>query len=203
MPPPSTWWTSRIKASTLIDVPSSLSPSMSHSFDSANSSYTWYYPLADPAPLTPFVVNTIPDYFGGRPSPPPSPPRACATLAVDDYTPCPPTPRCVPSCVHEEMQWSNVLNSTTSQSTPPRYWHSSQHDLEATVLTDSRSISKQRSNWRADERDKGTWCFQASEVERQTKPRSGPEVTGLFFLPSRKYGANSLCIPHLGMADYR
>ncbi|KAG6370787.1 hypothetical protein JVT61DRAFT_10992 [Boletus reticuloceps] len=148
---------------------------MSHSFDSAKSSYTWYYPSTDPAPMTPFVVNTIPDYFGGRPSPPPSPPRARATLVVDDYTPCPPTPRCVPSCVHDEMQWSNALNSTTSQSAPPRYWLSLQQDLEATVLTDPRSISKQRSNWRADAETKG-WCF---EIERQPEPWSGPEVTAM------------------------
>jgi hypothetical protein len=63
---------------SLVGISSFLSPSMSHS-------------LSGPAPPSPVLTH-----FDGRPTPPPSPPRARPTLAVDDYAPCPPTPRCVP-----------------------------------------------------------------------------------------------------------
>ncbi|KAF8126551.1 hypothetical protein EV363DRAFT_1585862 [Boletus edulis] len=105
---------------------------MCHSPDPTNSPHSWYYPPTGPAPPTPVVVNTVPDYFGSRPTPPPSPLRVCAT--VDDYAPCPSTPYCVPS--YEEMQWSNAL---TSHSTPPEYRNTSELD-QSTVLEDPLAV---------------------------------------------------------------
>ncbi|KAF8553737.1 hypothetical protein OG21DRAFT_1509754 [Imleria badia] len=71
----------------------------------------WQYPSTWPAPPTPFVVITAPEYFVGTPTPP----RPHVTHIVNDCTPCPPTPRCPSSFVHENV--SNALNSGTSQST--------------------------------------------------------------------------------------
>ncbi|KAH0830247.1 hypothetical protein J3R83DRAFT_1607 [Lanmaoa asiatica] len=88
----------------------------------------WRYPSSGPAPPSPVVVNSVLEYFGGRPTPPPSPLRTYVT--IDDFAPCPPTPCCVPSGV-EDDEWSNGLNSGTSQSTssgPNNYWFTSELD---------------------------------------------------------------------------
>ncbi|KAN0075508.1 hypothetical protein V8E55_011531 [Tylopilus felleus] len=84
---------------------------MSHPLD-------WQYPATGPAPPTPVVVSTVPTYLGGLPTPPSTPPRPRATRTTDDYAPCPPTPHFVPSCAYQdEIEWSNTLNSVTSQLT--------------------------------------------------------------------------------------
>ncbi|KAG6375900.1 hypothetical protein JVT61DRAFT_2768 [Boletus reticuloceps] len=110
---------------------------MCHSPDPTNSPHSWYYSSTGPAPPTPVVVNTVPDYFGSRPTPPPSPLRVPATPTIDDYAPCPSTPYCVPSCMQgEEMQWSNTL---TSHSTPPEYRNTSELD-QSTVFEDPLTV---------------------------------------------------------------
>lgn len=53
-------------------------------------------------PPSPVVVTTIPDYFGGRPTPPPSPLHDRTTLTIDDYAPCPPSPHHVPSSPQQD-----------------------------------------------------------------------------------------------------
>ncbi|KAG8217196.1 hypothetical protein J3R82DRAFT_5279 [Butyriboletus roseoflavus] len=84
------------------------------------------YP-SGPAPLSPYVVNTIIEYFGGRPTPPPSPPRPRAT--VDDYAPCPPSPHCVPSdAEQDQLEWSNTLDARTTTSVHTYYWYTSELD---------------------------------------------------------------------------
>lgn len=67
-----------------------------------------------PTAPTPVVVNTVPAYLGGHPTPPPSPRRVHAVLAVDDHAPCPPTPLSVLSSAFE---WPEAVDSGTSQST--------------------------------------------------------------------------------------
>ena len=69
-------------------------------------------------PPTPYVVTTIPDYFGGWPTPPLSPFRLRDTPVFDDCAPCPPTPRFVPYD-EEDGQWSTtrgpeILSKPTS-----------------------------------------------------------------------------------------
>ena len=102
----------------LVGIPSFLSPSMYHS---THIPIHWHYPSSGPAPPSPFVANTVPDYFGGRPTPPPSPLDTRATLTVDDYAPCPPTPRYVPSGVHPGT-------SEQTPSGPRNSWFTSEVD---------------------------------------------------------------------------
>ncbi|KAF9234486.1 hypothetical protein BU15DRAFT_78971 [Melanogaster broomeanus] len=80
--------------------------------------HTHYYPAAGHdqagsddlyghAPLSPVLMAVLPNYYGGRPTPPPSP-RATGYTGhfFDEHAPCPPTPPLVPYSVDEdELQW--------------------------------------------------------------------------------------------------
>ena len=59
------------------------------------------------------------EYYGGRPTPPSTPPRLRATLTVDDYAPCPPTPAYIPPDVEQDQP----VPSTSSG-----YWSTSELD---------------------------------------------------------------------------
>ncbi|KIJ63274.1 hypothetical protein HYDPIDRAFT_113243 [Hydnomerulius pinastri MD-312] len=72
--------------------------------------------LNGPAPLSPVLMGALPEYLGGRPTPPPSPPRCRATdyngHTFDAHAPCPPTPPLVPYDVNpNELNWADEFES--------------------------------------------------------------------------------------------
>ncbi|KIJ17062.1 hypothetical protein PAXINDRAFT_154479 [Paxillus involutus ATCC 200175] len=84
--------------------------------------------LNGPAPLSPVLMSVVPDYYGGWPTPPPSPARHHATgytgPSFDEHAPCPPTPPFVPYSVgSDEVEWTNALESHRDEDIAISTWY--------------------------------------------------------------------------------